>query len=119
MGLDLSYIASNDHLILRLRQTDWEILSILGKSCPNEMEHLTGVDDYGEGRKEKRLDLLEALNILLQKLEAEASTLPYLYGSTIVGSIYDGVTGPGTIGGIQIGGDGFSLPRMWTWVVPA
>jgi hypothetical protein len=107
MALDLSYIAADDQLNLRLSQVDWDTFKLLGKSCPNEIEILTGVEDFGEPRAEKRAELLRAVQVVSETLANESDAIPYTYGYSFVGGMFDGDSGSGGTGGIQIGGDGF------------
>jgi hypothetical protein len=107
MGLDLSYLAGEDHLQLRMSQVDWQILDILGKTCPEALELVAGVQDFGEPRTERRLDLLRAVESLLEKLERESDSLPYVYCHRIIEGPYADDGGPGITGGIRIGGDDF------------
>jgi hypothetical protein len=107
MALDLLYIASNDQLELRLSQADWDLLNIIGKSFPNELEIISGVEDFGDERKEKRLKLLEAVETILARLDSDSARLPYVYEHAIVEGSYAGVSGSGMVSGILINGDGF------------
>jgi hypothetical protein len=107
VGLDLSYVASNDQLDIRLSQADWNLLNIVGKSCPNELEIISGVEDFGEERREKRLELLKAVETVLERLNSDSARLRYVYELAIVEGPYAGVTGSGMVSGIRIGEDGF------------
>jgi hypothetical protein len=107
MGLDLSFTVENDGIDIRLTQVDSDLLSILGRSWPSEVEAFAGVDDFGAARTENRVSLVQAVQTLLEKLDQEADKLPYLYEHAIIDGPYAGISGSGMISGIQIGGDGF------------
>jgi hypothetical protein len=107
MGLDLSFTVENDGIDICLTQVDSDLLSILGRSWPSEVEAFAGVDEFGAARTENRVSLLQAVQTLLEKLDQEADKLPYLYEHAIIDGPYTGVSGSGRISGIQIGGDGF------------
>lgn len=107
MGLDLSFVAGDERFAIRFSNTDWELLSLLGNSCPNALEMLAGADDFGEPRTEDRAALLAAVDALLGRLEKEKDSLPYLYGHTIVEGASAGVSGSGTISGITMNADGY------------
>lgn len=107
MGLDLSYLAGEDRLQFRLSEDDWKNLEILDKTNSDAVAVVTDVDDFGEPRMEKRLDMLKGVEALLEQLERESDTLPYVYGHTITEGIAKGCGGTGIMGGIRIGGDDF------------
>jgi hypothetical protein len=108
MGLDLSFQTADEELSIRLSNTDWQIFGMLGKGYRMEVDAIAGVDDFGEPRIVGRLDLLHAVEVMLGRMESETDLIPYVYGHTIREGLAAGVSGTGTIGGIRIGGDGFS-----------
>jgi hypothetical protein len=108
MGLDLSFAVQSEQLHIRLAQVDWDILSILGQSCPNEVEAVAGVDDFGVARTEDRFSLLQAVQMLVERLEQESDKLPFVYEFAIIDGPYAEISGSGEMSGFQIGGDGFS-----------
>jgi hypothetical protein len=107
MGLDLSYVTQKDRIDVRPSKTDWDILMYMGKSYPEQVELVCGVDDFGSPRQESRHALLEAIEVIMYRLDAEADKLPYVYVYRFVGGILDGQSGSGMTSGLQIGRDGF------------
>jgi hypothetical protein len=107
MALDLCYLTKNDRLDFRFAPADWQLLSVMARTHPADLEVICGVDDFGVGREVSTVALRSSVETVLAQLELQGNTLPYLYGYKFVGGMWNGNSGSGRTCGIRLGGDGY------------
>ena len=112
MGLDMTYTAGEQKLSFRLTDSDIDVLEFLrSHGLEREVEDIFGVCGFGEESSVDMGPLLSSVERLLEAATASPSALPYVYGAReeIPPGSGQYSIGSGTICGIRIGGQLYSL----------
>jgi hypothetical protein len=106
VGLDLTFSAGDSSHEIRLQAVDSDILQVLSERNPDDVEALIGVDDFGEPRSISRARVLRALEALLERLDRDADSLPFVYKYKFEeGPLKDDRPGTGMAGSFHINGE--------------
>ncbi len=106
MGLDLTFVAGQSSHEIRLQAVDVDVLHVLSKETPDDVEAVIGAHDFGAPRPVSRARLLQATDTLLGRLEKNADSLPFVYTYKIAeGPAKDDRPGTGMVSGFRMNGD--------------